>query len=296
MAMEDNYYAVLGLEAGASVAQVKATYRDLAKKYHPDCNNGDPSCQERLKQINAAYDYLSDPQKKTEWDAQFQSAKQDAQQEKRRKEERRRQEEFRRREQARKRAAAAENSIGTGAQEGASAPHRDCGGYSQSQEFYSAPRAHEAASQPHHPPPKYIYRQQAASKRSGTSKLVAGFVLILLFIALLAGISSRNNEVASPSTHETLPKIASPLASMPAPIVLTRPSAQTDPAESPPYGIDYDGVYGDRSSHSGKWTANAAAPEAASLADENANPTPSFTMRTKAGGGPAPDLRQFERR
>lgn len=64
-----DYYEILGLKRGASSAEIKAAYRRLAQKYHPD-KGGD---QERFKEINEAYQVLSNPQKKAAYD-QFGSA------------------------------------------------------------------------------------------------------------------------------------------------------------------------------------------------------------------------------
>jgi hypothetical protein len=54
-AAEDRALAVLGLAAGASRAEVKARYKRLVKRYHPDANGGDKQAEERLKVINQAY-------------------------------------------------------------------------------------------------------------------------------------------------------------------------------------------------------------------------------------------------
>lgn len=61
-------YEVLGLERDASVDDVKAAFRRLAQKYHPDRNPGDDSAQQRFKEINSAYQVLSDPEKKARYD------------------------------------------------------------------------------------------------------------------------------------------------------------------------------------------------------------------------------------
>jgi molecular chaperone DnaJ len=67
--MEKDLYKVLGLEKGASGEQIKKSYRKLAKKYHPDSNPGDKDSEERFKEISHAYDVLSDPEKKNQYDA-----------------------------------------------------------------------------------------------------------------------------------------------------------------------------------------------------------------------------------
>jgi DnaJ domain len=55
---EDKALAVLGLAAGATRAEIKACYKRLVKRYHPDANGGDKQAEERLKVINQAYSML----------------------------------------------------------------------------------------------------------------------------------------------------------------------------------------------------------------------------------------------
>ena len=64
--MFDDPYRVLGLEHGASDEEVKRAYRRLAKKYHPDMNPGDEHAAKMMNDINAAYDQIKNPQKRTE--------------------------------------------------------------------------------------------------------------------------------------------------------------------------------------------------------------------------------------
>jgi molecular chaperone DnaJ len=67
MAKRD-YYEVLGLQKGASEDEIKKAFRKLAIKYHPDKNQGDKESEEKFKEINEAYQVLSDPQKKAQYD------------------------------------------------------------------------------------------------------------------------------------------------------------------------------------------------------------------------------------
>jgi curved DNA-binding protein CbpA len=63
------YYEVLGVTKNASLDEIKAAYRKLAMRYHPDRNFGDKEAEEIFKEINAAYDVLSDDQKRQAYDA-----------------------------------------------------------------------------------------------------------------------------------------------------------------------------------------------------------------------------------
>jgi len=63
-----DYYKVLGLEKGASEAEIKKAFRTLARQYHPDANPDKPEAEEKFKQISEAYEVLSDPQKKAKYD------------------------------------------------------------------------------------------------------------------------------------------------------------------------------------------------------------------------------------
>ncbi len=63
-----DYYKILGLERSASADDVRKAYRKLAMQYHPDRNPGNKQAEEKFKDINEAYQVLSDPQKKARYD------------------------------------------------------------------------------------------------------------------------------------------------------------------------------------------------------------------------------------
>lgn len=63
-----DYYATLGVTKTSSQAEIKKSYRDLAKKYHPDRHKGDAAAEDRFKSISEAYDTIGDPKKRTEYD------------------------------------------------------------------------------------------------------------------------------------------------------------------------------------------------------------------------------------
>jgi DnaJ-class molecular chaperone len=64
-----DYYRILGLEPSASPKHMKEAYRELAFKYHPDRNKGNPQASEKMKALNEAYAVLSDPAKRRQYDA-----------------------------------------------------------------------------------------------------------------------------------------------------------------------------------------------------------------------------------
>ena len=63
-----DYYEVLGVDKSASEEDIKKAYRKLAMKYHPDRNPGDKTAEEKFKELNEAYEILSDPDKKSKYD------------------------------------------------------------------------------------------------------------------------------------------------------------------------------------------------------------------------------------
>ena len=66
-----DYYEVLGLTAEAPAEEIRIAYRKLAKANHPDKHQGDPAYVEKFKDIQEAYDVLSDAEKRKEYDVQL---------------------------------------------------------------------------------------------------------------------------------------------------------------------------------------------------------------------------------
>lgn len=66
--LEKDFYSILGVSKDVSDAELKKTYRSLARTYHPDSNPGDASAEARFKEISEAYSVLSDPTQRAEYD------------------------------------------------------------------------------------------------------------------------------------------------------------------------------------------------------------------------------------
>ena len=66
--MRENLYSILGINKGATEKEIKKAYRKKAKEFHPDKNPGDKTAEENFKKVSEAYEVLSDPQKKQNYD------------------------------------------------------------------------------------------------------------------------------------------------------------------------------------------------------------------------------------
>src|SRR5215218_10077262 len=64
----ENLYKILGVSKEASQEEIRRSYRKLARKHHPDANRDDPKAEDRFKEIQHAYEILSDPEKRRGYD------------------------------------------------------------------------------------------------------------------------------------------------------------------------------------------------------------------------------------
>src|SRR5277367_3577242 len=65
---QKDYYKALGVPKTATAAEIKKSYRELARKWHPDANKGSADAEERFKEITEAYNVLSDEKQRKEYD------------------------------------------------------------------------------------------------------------------------------------------------------------------------------------------------------------------------------------
>ena len=63
-----DYYAILGLQRGASTREIKRAYKKLVRKWHPDLHPDDLTCRTQIQMINEAYEVLRDPKKREAYD------------------------------------------------------------------------------------------------------------------------------------------------------------------------------------------------------------------------------------
>ena len=62
------FYTILGVSRSASASEIEAAYRRLSKKFHPDTNQQDASAAQKFKELTEAYDVLSDPKERGDYD------------------------------------------------------------------------------------------------------------------------------------------------------------------------------------------------------------------------------------
>ena len=77
---QKNYYIILGVKSTANSDEIKSAYRELAKKYHPDKNQGNKAAEDYFKEIQQAYSVLSNPEKRKKYDLGFSNGNTYAQQ------------------------------------------------------------------------------------------------------------------------------------------------------------------------------------------------------------------------
>ena len=70
-----DYYASLGVPGDASIREIKRAYKKLVKKWHPDLHPQEPACLAKIREINEAYEVLSDPDKRRAYDQQRENGK-----------------------------------------------------------------------------------------------------------------------------------------------------------------------------------------------------------------------------
>ncbi len=68
MSEKRDYYEVLGIHRNAAETEIKKAFRQMAVKYHPDKNPGDKTAEGKFKELSEAYEVLSDPQKRAQYD------------------------------------------------------------------------------------------------------------------------------------------------------------------------------------------------------------------------------------
>ena len=68
MGIETDYYQILGVSRGASGEEMKAAWKDMAKRYHPDNNPDNPEAEEAFKKLGEAWEVLSDSEKRATYD------------------------------------------------------------------------------------------------------------------------------------------------------------------------------------------------------------------------------------
>ena len=74
MQTDKDFYRLLGLSREASQDEIQQAHRKLVRKYHPDTNPEDPQAGERFKEVQWAYEVLSNPEKRREYDDQFRTS------------------------------------------------------------------------------------------------------------------------------------------------------------------------------------------------------------------------------